>query len=165
MDVEILLATEPIELPPISVEARSRWLAIQGFYDRREDALSGHVITRADIERRNPTQLDDLLNNVPGVRIHRMGLGNTSIRFNRSHTMRPGSDPLGGCEPQIWLDGQRYMDKVDLQRGDISHVERLNFITPAAIEAIEIYVGNPPIRFNHVCGAVLIWTRRGDNPG
>lgn len=46
VDVVIDLATEPIEMEPISVTVRSRWIEINGFYDRRLDGMKAYVINR-----------------------------------------------------------------------------------------------------------------------
>jgi hypothetical protein len=171
LDVTLVLSARAIELPPIIVEGRSRWLTNQGFYDRRDNNVSGTFITRADFEHRGPTNLQDILKNVRSVRFNHVEAGSTNIRFNRMTTDRlgPAMDPstpapvFPGCEPDIYLDGQRYRERTtrDPSRPWESLVNNINFIPPDQIEALEVYVGNPPTRFMHPCGVLLIWTRRG----
>jgi len=84
LDVRIALSRKPIELPAISVTTRSTWLTDAGFYDRRDTGgLDGHFVTRADIERRNPRGMTDLLEDLPGVRLLYIEVGRRVIRFNR----------------------------------------------------------------------------------
>lgn len=171
LDVQIVLATRPVELAPISVEARSQWLISQGFYDRRDGGSSATFITRPEIEARSPLNLQDVLKNVRSVRFNHVEAGRVNIRFNRMTTDRhgpalsPRTPPpvFPGCEPDLYLDGQRYRDRntKDPNRPWESFVDNINFIPPEQIEAIEVFVGNPPIRFQSPCGVLLIWTRRG----
>lgn len=157
VDLELRLATRAIELPAITVEARSRWLAIQGVYERRDGGLSGNFIMRAEIERRSEPAVSQLLSNVAGVRIHSLGAGRRHLRFNRQVGMSRGG--LDGCEPQIYLDGLRY-NAMNTSIPSVN-VDNIDFLSSAEIEAIEVYVGNPPLQYPHPCGVVLIWTRRG----
>jgi hypothetical protein len=164
LDIELRLATRPIELPPIAVETRSRWLAVQGYYDRRDGGLSGRFITRADIAERSEPELSRLLSDVPGARIHFLGAGKRHLRFNRQATDGLSSalsvGGLDGCEPQIYLDGIRYNGTSASAIPGV-RVDDIDFLATVEIEAIEVYVGNPPPQYSHPCGVVLVWTRRG----
>lgn len=162
-DVEIVLATQPVKLEPLAVTARSEWLMRNGFYERRyETGINGRYITSADIARRDPTFLTDLLRDMSGVKIHNAGIGRRVVRFNRTEMRgltdrRP--DNLPGCQPLLYLDGRQYIDSVE--RG-WQRIDDFNVVTPAAIEAVEVYIGNAPPEFrNEGCGVILIWTKRG----
>ena len=172
-EVIVRLTAQPIELPAISVTVRSAWLERNGVYERmHHSGLSGHWITRADIEKRNPTFLTDLLRDVPGAKMHRhpegqFGLaGRQIVRFSRMEGsgLRASGLPkvmeLPGCQPLLYLDGRRHYDRVE--RG-YQIIDDFNVVNPVALEAVEIYVGgNAPIEFrNESCGVILLWTRRG----
>jgi hypothetical protein len=62
-----------------------------------------------------------------------------------------GSTAGEGCVPELWVDGIR------IRGGD------WNFLSPAAIDGVEVYVGtNIPIEYaTSSCGVVLVWTKRG----
>jgi hypothetical protein len=100
--VEIGLAFEAIELPPITVEVRSRFLELHGVYQRMDRGTSGHVIRRDELDRRVSERLSDSFDGIPGVRVVRrnknaylFGRGNcsfatwTSIRFRRNGWRSP----------------------------------------------------------------------------
>ena len=165
-EVNVELSRKPIELPPISVTVRSRWLELQGFYDRQVDHRGRLTsFTATDIEKANPTFITDLLRRAPGASIHHGsagGVGNRVLRFNReaveglmNATNRRKKIP--GCEPTLYVDGAKYEDP----SGE-SKVRDWNFIAPINIEAIEVYHSlNQPIQYKDPCGVVLIWLKRG----
>ena len=145
LDVEVMLSTRPIALAPLVVEARSLSLERTGFYDRRIDpVLQGTFLTRSEVERRGIASFAELFHEIPGTRVEVRGMGDQIVRF-----LRAGSrSSAEGCEPGVWVDGAR-------ARGP------WNDIPPLTIEAVEVYVGAVgPIKYNHPCGVVLVWTRR-----
>ena len=160
-DVEIHLSKKPVTLPAIAAVARSEWLTQNGFYERRtESGLSGRYISSADIERRAPMVMTDLFHDVPGVKVQYLGMNRRLIRFNRSppRALINVRSPYQGCDPAVFVDGQRRVDKSPTADPAL---DDFNFLSPIVIEAIEIYVGNAPIEFRSECGSIVIWTKRG----
>jgi len=148
LSVTIALSTRAIELEPVVVEVRSRLLDRVGFYDRVDDpGIRGHFLTPVEIEKRAPAAFTDLFTNVPGARVDYYAPGRSAVIFRRVI----GSTAGEGCVPELWVDGMR------IRGGD------WNFLSPAAIDGVEVYVGtNIPIEYaTSSCGVVLVWTKRG----
>jgi hypothetical protein len=184
VDVVIHMSARPIALPPIAVIALSGKLVDVGFYERqRQSGLSGRYITRADLERRHPTQFTDAMHDVQGVKVIQMDLGKATLRFNRqvpeqgvpgrpnyAFSQRRSPIDARGCEPDLYIDGRRYRNAsappgsgADFNSGiALNKVDDFNAVPVNAIEGIEVYVGaNVPVFVaNTACGVVLIWTRR-----
>lgn len=139
-----VMLQQAVDLPAVVVEADRiifSYGRMRDFWRRRERGL-GRFLTRADIERRNPVVVSDLLRTIPGISVYR---GRTtqilSTRFGRR------------CGPGMWLDGIQLVDS------DID-----NLVTPQGVEAIEVYLGSAetPPQFSSpqsACGAIVIWTR------
>jgi len=128
-------------------EATHRRQILSDFYDRKSRGF-GHFVTREEIEKRNPSNLSDMMRMIPGARLlpNRIG-GTATLRFSRA-TM--GRD----CPPQYWVDGVKTWNL------------NIDDIVPQDVEGIEIYSGasTVPAQFNTregttICGVVLIWTR------
>jgi hypothetical protein len=165
VDVTLTLDERAIELDTLSVTVttRSRWLSLNGFYERQlEGGLSGSYITRHDIERRNTDMITDLMDDFAGVRVIHAGPGKRTIRFNRLS---------GSCEPDLYVDGSLYRASSPAMRtsGGLgwdesgNKVDDFNLVSAHQIDAVEIYVGAAtPVRFSNGngCGVVLIWLRR-----
>ena len=138
------------QLSPVVVRgARRRGTGeFGGFYERRSDGF-GHFITRAQIELRHPTEVTDMLRQVPGVRLVSTRMIGYAVRIRGAP---------GNCPPQFFMDGLR------LGAGEFD----INSLDPASVEGIEIYTtANVPAQFMsspfvHTCGTVVIWTRRGE---
>jgi Carboxypeptidase regulatory-like domain/TonB-dependent Receptor Plug Domain len=168
VDIQWELAARPVELEPIKVSVRSRWLQENGYYDRRKDGMKAFVVTRADIEHRNPQHITEMLDDAPGVNVMFMEAGQRAIRINR-YTSDPGSKnkPRNyamyqrgglderGCEPDMYIDGRLYRDDASGQ----SKVDDYDAVPVNAVEAMEVYVGNTPTAFRSNCGVILIWLR------
>lgn len=138
-----VLQKQTVDLPAIVVEADRVVFAygrMRDFWLRRERGW-GRYITRADIERRRPARVSDMLTTVPGLQVWRFG-GTTRV------TTR------GRCEPTIWVDGFPESER-DLD----------SFVRPGWVAGIEIYTQSPstPPEFarpgSGECGAIVIWTR------
>jgi hypothetical protein len=165
VDLTLTLDERAIELDTlnVTVTTRSRWLSMNGFYDRRlEGGLSGSYITRQDIERRNTDMITDLMDDFAGVRVIHAGPGKRTIRFNRLS---------GTCEPDLYVDGSLYRASSPAMRtsGGLgwdesgNKVDDFNLVSANQIDAVEIYVGAAtPVRFSNGngCGVVLMWLRR-----
>jgi hypothetical protein len=162
IDLVVRLSTKPIELPPVSVTVRARWLEENGFYDRISSGLKPAIITAADIERKHKTQLADVFNEVSGAKVFHSAKGRL-VRF-----MHSAGDPDGpvmggrriaGCEPALYIDGRRYQDRLMSPNGVT--IDDWNMISVLIVEAIEVYKGSAaPLQYTDNCGVVLIWTKR-----
>ena len=161
-DMETRLSTKPVELPPLAVTVRSRWLEENGFYERKmTSGLSPRIITSADLERRGRSTMTEVFSEIPGLRVVTLGRGESSVRrvlrfMNEDSRSRYTTIP--GCEPALWIDGMRYRDRLT----GMLAIDTWDIIAPIAIEAIEIYRGGgAPMMYNDNCGTILIWTKRG----
>jgi len=120
---------------------------LAGYYGRLERSTQGQFITREDLEREHPTQLTDMLQRKPGIRVTRGRPGAQSIRMR-------GRD----CRPLIWLDGAA------MTWGEVD----LDSFSPESLEGIELYLGaSAPAGFQAArgqseCGTVLLWSRGTD---
>lgn len=159
--VEVRLSRDPINLPPIAVTVRSQRLVEVGFYERRfESGLSGHFLTRTDIEKRSPRGLTDLFYNIPGAGVSYGGPGRRVIRFRRFPGNVGAASP-GGCVPDLYLDGFLLQDVSARDNPYTPRLRDYDVVATNAIEGIEVYVGSvTPMQYHHVCGVILIWTRR-----
>lgn len=118
-----------------------------GFYKRMQTG-SGRFFTQADIAKRQPNRLTDLLRMVPGIRIESRGFDN-QVRIRGSR-----------CAPLVWLDGQ------GLFAGEFD----LDSVDPYSFEGIEVYNGPASVpaefqgnqRVSSSCGTILLWSRRGE---
>jgi Carboxypeptidase regulatory-like domain len=142
MDLSILLDVQGTELAPIVVEAASQEyaLSLAGFYARREHGL-GRFVTHADIERRHPANLSQML----------AGTGIT-MRCVRTACAPVRSSSGRRCFISVFLDGVR--------------VENYNIdgIPPEDVLGLEVYRqgSDTPAEFSHFsadCGALVIWTK------
>jgi hypothetical protein len=184
LEATIRLSTKPVELPAVEVVARSTWLAQAGYYDRRDTGgHAGVFIDRAEIERRQPENLTDLLEDLTSVNVIYMEPGKRTVRFNRYASMSSSSRSRGaidrsrnpldqrGCEPDLYIDGHRYRNASGAIRTDsratvweepVNKVDDFNAVPIVAVEAMEIFVGaRAPSQYNSPCGVILVWTRRG----
>ena len=162
IDLVVRLSTKPIELPPVSVTVRSRWLEENGFYDRISSGLKPVIINAADIERKHKTQLTEVFNEVSGAKILMLG-GRRIVRFMHSAGDTDGPAMSGrkiaGCEPALYIDGRPYKDRSMPVNGVT--IDDWNMISPLIVEAIEVYKGSAaPVQYTDNCGVVLIWTKR-----
>ena len=120
---------------------------LAGFYQRLQ-AGGGRYFTKTDIDRRNPSNMSDLLRSVPGIRIEARGLEN-KVRIRGSR-----------CAPLVWLDGQ------GLFAGEFD----LDALDPRTFEGIEVYSGPASVpmefqgnqRMSSSCGTIVLWSRRGE---
>ena len=148
LDTSLTLARVAVDLAPITVVGRREIRGhMAGFYSRQATG-SGRFITRAEIEKRNPTNLTDLLRSVPGFRVEARGFRNT-VRIRGSR-----------CAPLVWIDGQGlFAAEFDLDSFD-----------PRTFDGIEIYSGSASVpvefqgnqRMSSSCGTIVLWSRRGE---
>src|SRR5687768_8003142 len=138
--LEIVLKPVPSELEEVTIAA-SEHGKLHEYYKRKEQrGTFGRFLEQREIRRLGPTYASDLFRTVPGIVIRTASGGNT---------MR-----IRGCQPMVWLDGQR-----------VPGAELDEIIQPSEIAAIEFYPSSAGIpaqyleRGNRLCGLVLVWTR------
>jgi Carboxypeptidase regulatory-like domain/TonB-dependent Receptor Plug Domain len=164
-DIEIRLSTKPVELPPLAVTVRSRWLEENGFYERRLSGLAPRIITAADIERRGRSTLTEVLGELPSVRVYNAPSSSPTVRkivrfMSGDGDQNARRSRIPGCEPALFIDGMRYRDRLQPEASGL--IDHWDVIAPLAIDAIEIYRGGgAPMMYNDNCGTILIWTKRG----
>jgi hypothetical protein len=157
MEVQVGLRPAPVELDPVVVEAEVERspLEVAGFYDR---ALMGRgtFLIREDIERTDIDKITDAFRNIPRLLVDesRPLTGSAAVmQYPAVRIMRNGRT----CSPTFYLDRH-----VIALGGDVD-VRPDDFITPAEIEAVEIYTrpSEVPVGFDELgnCGVVLMWTR------
>lgn len=146
---DLRLSVEIAALPAVETNAAAGSGRMAAFEQRR--ARGGAAfITRADIERRRPHVLSDMLRSVAGVSVKpsSFATGLPLVEMDRS-ARSVGS---GACQVQLFLDGHPY------PRGNVDD------FPPDNVEGIEIYRGGSelPAEFrtdNAGCGLIAIWTR------
>jgi len=160
LDLVVRLDMEALLLAPLEVVARSRSTSpvLSGFYQRLERGLMGTFFSREDIEERAPMRITDLLIEIPGARLQSTA-GSGDPRRDMVLTFGRSIDAGGGCQVQIYLDGQH------ITRGGVP-VTVDEVATPGVLEGIEVYRGlsSVPAEFlspEARCGVVALWTRRG----
>ena len=160
--VEVRLDPDAILLAPLEVIAWSavdRSPVLEGFRQRLESGM-GIFITRDMIEARRPSNVADLLREVPGVTVTGSSVGGRA-------TVRVGRSLGRNCQTQIWVDGFLMNRRTRSPTGFVPADYRIDdVVSPLSVEGIEIYRGisSVPAEFlneDAECGVVAIWTRRG----
>jgi Carboxypeptidase regulatory-like domain/TonB-dependent Receptor Plug Domain len=160
--VSLTLPSTPLTLDTVAVvatgvEKRLQYLADAGFYHRLQVGF-GHYLTRADIDKRDPLIMSDLLHDMPGVRVTCTGARRCSVTMRAANSMFM----RGKCQPSVVLDG------VLLRAGGVGSGGDLNLddlINPFNVEALEVYPGpeGVPVQYSGYlspCGAIIVWSRR-----
>src|SRR5262249_21213988 len=112
VDTSIVLQRVAVDLAPVNIVGRRDVTGpMSGFYQRLATG-SGRYFTRAEIARRAPGRVTDLLREVPGVHIESRYMSN-SVRIRGSR-----------CAPAVWLDGVALSGgEVDLDAFDLQTFE------------------------------------------
>lgn len=145
-NVEVTLGVVAQKLTGVVVQEHAEHLrALRDFESRRKQGI-GHFITRAQIEKRDPGLLSDMVRSIPGVLVSPTPSGRAVMHFARTGRMN--------CPVQFYVDGVQ--------------VDGFNIddMPPGDVEGMELYAGpgGLPPEYNRVystsnCGTVLIWTR------
>lgn len=146
--VEVSLAIDAVVLAPLEVEARSRFLERHGVYWRLDRGWADHLLTREELMERSEPYLSDAFRRLPGVQVIREG-------------HQAGLATYSGCPIPVFLDG-RPVGLAGLNMNDLQ---------PEELEFAEVYDhGRVPGRylsaadfldpFHHICGIVLLWSRK-----
>lgn len=148
VDAQVILGGTAQALPATEIDAPAEHERRLTAFEAHRRTGAGHFITRADIEKRSPRRLTDLLRSVPGTTMAIDKDGLPTLRFT-------GTPHGNNCTPAFFIDGL--------------HVRSFNIdeISPVDIEGIELYSGSAglPPEYNQlyggaaVCGTVVIWTR------
>jgi carboxypeptidase family protein len=151
VEIRVRLGPSVNILDPVLVTARRNYaLDKDGFTARRRTGW-GTYFTYADIEKRNPQYLSDLLTAVPGVRVdHRPG--GATIQVNQLNTILGGGRP-GSC-PTFWVDGTQWRS---VEPGDIDQ-----FVSPRELAGVEVYKPREaPVQFRTIddCLTIVVWTQ------
>ena len=148
IQVEFRISAGAVLLDPVVVTGRRRRPPpmIAEFYQRAERSIFGTFITRDEVERLHPGRVMDLLRRVPGLQIVPLRFGGSSAVLMR-----------GGCRPLVVIDG--------MQLRDVRSIDDL--VQPLELEGLEVYrsFAEVPVEYGGLrdpCGAILIWTRRGE---
>lgn len=118
------------------------------FNERRSRGV-GLYVTRADIERRQPASMSEMLRNLPGVSVsQRSDAGPKPVHMDRS----AASSKSGVCHVQLYVDGLPYPD------GSVDD------FPPETVEGVEIFRGASEIPASFRtrdagCGLISVWTR------
>jgi hypothetical protein len=121
---------------------------------------NGAFITRAEIQKRNPYRMSDMLRMLSGVRVSTNGsdaerpvisMGRTPMGVR---TYKNVQSLAGECKVSYYLDGN-WVSPGTFHPDDL---------TPGTIEAMEVYRGPAeiPAKFRQretACGMIVIWTR------
>lgn len=160
--VEIEMSTEAIALDPISVTVESRELLalsahMAEFFERRsfyEPSGRGRFIEREKIEPFTGTPLT--------IAVSALAPFTYSVPVQgRGNVLQMRVPGFPNCEPFLFLDGVRVRGVEDLVLDAL--------VPPHLLEGIEVYRGefNVPQELwdslrTAPCGAVVLWTRRGN---
>ncbi len=147
--IRVELATLKSVLDTVKIRAtRDADRHKSGFEDRRRQGY-GKFVTTADIERRKPFVLSDMLKMQPSVQLERGTDGSQTI------TIR---GPIGDrCIADFYLDGMFV--------GNLAAEDLDNYFTPQSIRGMEIYAGAAvPGQFNRglggtACGVIAVWSK------
>jgi hypothetical protein len=147
LTVELLLDTAPRMFDMITVTDSRPLAAERGGHYRRRSIGAGRFVSRADIDRRQPQFVTDMLEGIPGIVVRNGDFRVTSYAVQR------------GCVPTIVLDNVAIR-----KRGQELGIRLDDMVRPEYIEAIEVYARGSglPAQFGgreSPCGAIIIWTR------
>jgi hypothetical protein len=148
---EIELTNLGITLDTVRVVAQRVYTnARDAAFERRLKYSVGHIIDEAEIEKRRPIVITDLLRTVPGVLVV------PGKRSGMDILMRGGHSILGTgyCRPDMWIDGVR-----------VTNDELFPFdmmVSTMDLRAVEVYARNstvpPDLASTSGCGVIAIWT-------
>jgi hypothetical protein len=137
------------EILPMTVVEGDRTRGKMGPFNRRMSRGVGSFVTRAEIEKRQPASISELLRTLPGVAISQRMAGEPQpVHMQRS----VNSSMQSTCVVQVYVDGQPYPN------GNIDD------FAPLTLEGVEVYrsASEIPADFrtrDATCGLIALWTR------
>ena len=158
--ITVFLEERATALATVDVEAARPVVGrLADFETRLRTREANAVVTRADIDKRNPIALSQMLRGIAGIRIAdslgiRIAVSTRGSKFSRGG----GGQGMVPCVMRMMLDGT-----VLPPLSDIDH------IVPRDVHGIEVFNGPariPPklanMRTDSWCGLIAVWTRAGD---
>ena len=138
VEVRFEADAESFRLPDLEVAERPN---LPADFVRRSQEGRGRYFSRAEIEKRSPQTVADLLRTVPGMRVDCRGI---VCRAVLSRAPR-------NCQPTYWMDG-------------IPADPALVWLQPPRdLDGVEVYSGPsstpPELERGSNCGAIVLWTR------
>ena len=158
-ELQVGLTPAAIDLEDLVVEAeeqRSK-LELVGFMERAAIGR-GTFLIGEDIQAIALDKITDAFRDIPGLDVvtARPFVGPEAMRNPEIRIRRGG----GECSPTLYVDGA--IMALGSQRPESGPVRPDDFVMPASVEAVEIYVrpSETPIQYEAMgrCGVVLIWT-------
>lgn len=143
----------PAELNDVKIEAaRAPSIRLRDFEARVTRGEPNAVVTRKDIEKRNPVKLSQLLRAMPGIQVKDESYAKIAIA---SRGTVPGKGTVVSCPLRMAVDGMLRPPGSDLDE-----------ILPVDVHGIEVYYGPGRLplqlanfRTDNWCGLIAIWTR------
>jgi hypothetical protein len=139
--MEIVLKSVAGELEDVMIAANDE-VRLREFNEHRAQRSSfAKFYEQSEIRRRGVHHVSEMFRSMPGIVIKGSAMGGNTIRIR-------------GCQPLIWIDGQR-----------IPGAELDEVASPADVAGIEFYTsqaGTPAQymdRTTRACGTVIVWTR------
>lgn len=144
---EVELANLGITLDTVRVVARVYTSRREAAFERRLKSGFGHIIQEAEIERRNPMFVSDLLRTIPGVLVVPSRYSTDDVQMRGSYS--------GYCRPSIYIDGTPIINDPNFPLNQL--------VSTSEIRAMEVYTRSltTPMEFQGMsrsCGAIVIWT-------
>ena len=149
--VDVMLRAAPVQLAPELITDDPAHGKMGPFNERRVRGV-GSFITRAEIEKRQPGSISEMLRYLPGVAVSQRMAGEPQpVQMQRS----VNTTTTGNCVVQIYVDGHPYPN------GNVDD------FAPLSVEGIEVYrsAAEIPGAFrtkDATCGVIAIWTRDPD---
>jgi hypothetical protein len=147
-ELRIVLGPAAAVMDTVFVTARRNYVLDKTGFLARERAGWGRYFTHADVEKRNPQHISDLLRDLPGIQV-RYGVGGAVVTSSRMPSILGG----GRSCTRIWVDGTEWRA---IEPGDIDM-----FVSPRELVGLEIYQpGQAPAQYRDIkeCITVLMWT-------
>lgn len=146
VSLDVKTVPNKVDVSPVLLTSNSRRPSgrLGGFYDRMQHKKFGTFITRAQIEKRRPFNVTDMLAGASGLIVQpsRRGFGNEVRTTQR-------------CRPTVYLDGLPFPllgESID------------NLVNPMQLEGIEVYPNALDVpgelqRGLSRCGVIALWTK------
>lgn len=176
IELDLVLTKLTVELAPLEVTAEKpefRSAVMRGFDDRRSRGL-GRFFTRTDLEKWDHGTVTGALRAVSGLRLVPLPCtGGYAVATGRGG-MGPGAPRIvctgirgvsviqPACYLSIYVDGVRIWTWGDQPPPDMEDIQAMS------LEGIEVYRGPSELPAQYqttgsACGAVLFWTRTGED--
>lgn len=143
----------PSELSDVKVVApRAVSLRLRDFEARASRGEPNALVTRAQIDKRNPVKLSQMLRGMPGIQVTDQGGSKIAIAARGAV---PGKGTVVNCPLRISVDGMLRPPGSDLDE-----------LLPLDVHGVEVYYGPGRLpqqlanfRTDNWCGLIAIWTR------